>query len=105
MSIDFDKKEERKKYLDTKLDDLLDGINDTYGKALINELLSRLENTIKDFDNEVHSLLNTLKANSDKREILLEQIKHSQIDNSDSKASDSKQELSEWERHLESIEH
>ncbi len=105
MSIDFDKKEERQKYLNKKLDDLLDGINDTYGKALVDELTFRLENTIKDFDKEVQSLLSNLKANTEKKEKLLKEIKQSQRDDSPSQKPGSKQELSEWERRLESIEH
>ena len=35
MSIDLDTTEGRKKYLSDKLDDLLDGINDSYGKLLL----------------------------------------------------------------------
>ncbi len=105
MSTVFDKKEERKKYLDTKLDDLLEGINESYGKALVDELLSQLEKTIKDFDKEVQDLLGTLKMNSNKREELLKQIKQSQHDNQGSQKDEPKQELSEWERHLEYIEH
>lgn len=104
MSIVFDKKEERQNYLDTKLDDLLDGINESYGKALVDELSSRLEKTIKDFDSEVQALIGTLKANLNKREELLKQIKQSQNGKPDSRDEEPKKELSEWERHLESIE-
>ena len=46
MSIDFGKKEAREGYLQAKLDDLLDGINSSYGQALLDELMSRLEATI-----------------------------------------------------------
>ena len=40
MSIDLDSTEGRKKYLSEKLDDLLDGINDSYGTLLMEELLA-----------------------------------------------------------------
>ena len=35
MSIDFSKKEQREGYLQNKLDDLLDGINESYGQSLL----------------------------------------------------------------------
>ena len=50
MSIDFGKKEAREGYLQTKLDDLLDGINASYGQSLLDELMARLEATIDDFN-------------------------------------------------------
>ena len=46
MDIDFSKKENREGYLQEKLDDLLDGINSSYGQSLLDELMSRLEITI-----------------------------------------------------------
>ena len=52
MSVDLDTTEGRKQYLSDKLDDLLDGINESYGVVLMEELLSRLELTIKDFNDE-----------------------------------------------------
>ena len=39
MSIDFSKKEDREGYLQAKLDDLLDGINASYGQSLLDELM------------------------------------------------------------------
>ncbi|MEE8336391.1 MAG: hypothetical protein V3S48_08155, partial [Candidatus Neomarinimicrobiota bacterium] len=61
MSIEFDKKKGREEYLQVKLDDLLDGINESYGQSLLNELMARLESTIHDFNAEVEGLLNALK--------------------------------------------
>ena len=52
MGIDFSKKEEREGYLQSKLDDLLDGINASYGQALLDELMLRLESTVDDFNTE-----------------------------------------------------
>jgi hypothetical protein len=59
MSIDFGKKEAREGYLQTKLDDLLDGINASYGQSLLDELMSRLEATIDDFNKEVDTLMDS----------------------------------------------
>ena len=46
MGIDLDTTEGRKEYLAEKLDDLLGGINDSYGVILMKELLDRLELTL-----------------------------------------------------------
>ena len=43
MSVDLETTEGRKKYLSDKLDDLLDGINESYGSVLMQELINRLE--------------------------------------------------------------
>ena len=61
MSIDFSKKEQREGYLQNKLDDLLDGINASYGQSLLDELMIRLEATIDDFNKEVDDLMDSLK--------------------------------------------
>ena len=70
MSIDFSKKEDREGYLQAKLDDLLDGINASYGQSLLDELMVRLETTIDDFNKEVDDLMDSLKKSSDEKEIL-----------------------------------
>jgi len=111
MSIDFSKKEQREGYLQNKLDDLLDGINASYGQSLLDELMIRLEATIDDFNKEVDDLMDSLKKSSDEKEKLLQQIKSGEIEDSkedepkssDSESSDEKQELSEWEKRLEGI--
>ena len=72
MSIDFGKKEAREGYLQTKLDDLLDGINASYGQSLLDELMSRLEATIDDFNKEVDTLMDSLKKSSEEKEKLIQ---------------------------------
>jgi hypothetical protein len=111
MSIDFSKKEQREGYLQNKLDDLLDGINASYGQSLLDELMIRLEATVDDFNKEVDDLMDSLKKSSDEKEKLLQQIKSGEIEDinkekpkpSDDEAPDDKQELSEWEKRLEGI--
>ena len=110
-SYSFSKKEQREGYLQNKLDDLLDGINASYGQSLLDELMIRLEATIDDFNKEVDDLMDSLKKSSDEKEKLLQQIKSGEIedpkdDNSqsaESESSEDKQELSEWEKRLEGI--
>ena len=74
MSIDLDTTEGRKQYLSDKLDDLLDGINESYGTILMEELLTRLELTIKDFNDEMKSLCDELVKKEKERQQLLEML-------------------------------
>ncbi len=109
MSIDFSKKEEREGYLNAKLDDLLDGINSSYGQSLLDELMVRLETTIDDFNKEVDDLMDSLKKSSDEKEKLMQQIKANEPDEpKDSTASSDdtgteERDLSEWEKRLEGM--
>ena len=77
MSIDLDSTEGRKQYLSEKLDDLLEGINDSYGTLLMEELLSRLELTVKDFNDEMKVLCDQLVTKEKERQQLLEMLKTS----------------------------
>tara|TARA_B100000530_G_scaffold83821_1_gene50995 strand:+ start:431 stop:781 length:351 start_codon:yes stop_codon:yes gene_type:complete len=115
MDIDFSKKEEREGYLQTKLDDLLDGINASYGQSLLDELMIRLEATIDDFNKEVDVLMSSLKKSSEEKEKLIQQIKSgeatkvlsktevSQADPKQDAKEEEPRELSEWEKKLEGI--
>ena len=53
MSIEFNNQDSRLGYLNEKLDDLLEGINSSYGEELFNELVLRLDRTINDFNDEI----------------------------------------------------
>ena len=75
MTLDFQNEAGRNKYLGEKFDDLLTGINETYGKSLLDELVVRLENTIKEFDEEVNQLMVQLKDNMERKEQMLLNIK------------------------------
>ena len=75
MSIDLDSTEGRKHYLSEKLGDLLEGINHSYGTILMEELLARLELTIKDFNDEMKNICDELVKKEKERQQLLEMIK------------------------------
>ena len=77
MSIDLDSTEGRKQYLTEKLDDLLEGITDSYGTLLMEELLSRLELTVKDFNAEMKNLCDDLVSKEKERQQLMEMLKTS----------------------------
>ncbi len=57
---DFGSEESCKNYLISKFDDLLQGINNLYGKELMEELFRRLEKTIAIFNQDVQSLMKQL---------------------------------------------
>ena len=75
MSIDLDSTEGRKQYLSEKLDDLLEGINDSYGTLLMEELLARLELAVKDFNDEMKNLCDQLVTKEKERQQLMEMLK------------------------------
>ena len=96
--MELDTPDGRKKYLADKLDNLLDGINDSYGKMLLEELIGRLETTIKDFNDEIVELCSQLSEKEKERQHVIEMMKN---DNADSEADSS---TTDWEKKLEEIE-
>tara|TARA_B100000315_G_scaffold12307_2_gene11720 strand:+ start:570 stop:911 length:342 start_codon:yes stop_codon:yes gene_type:complete len=111
MSIDFDNQAGRENYLNEKLDNLLSGINATYGQVLLDELIIRLQRTITDFNEEVQSIMDDLKVSSERRSHLIHDLMEGK-DPSPSKtdsdepdesdvSSDDAPEMSEWEKRLE----
>jgi len=60
--IDFGNEESCKNYLISKFDDLLLGINNLYGRELMEELLKRMEKTIGLFHQDVKNLLNDIRT-------------------------------------------
>ena len=112
MSIEFNNQVSRLGYLNEKLDDLLQGINSSYGEELFNELVLRLERTINDFNEEISELTEAVKGNSEKRA----EIIHTLMEGSDSISSTQNSQdnttegsnidseiMSEWEKRLEGL--
>ena len=105
--MDFSKKEDRKKYLEEKFDNLLDVIGESYGTVLMEELVSRLDTTIEDFHKEMSKMFEDLKSIESDRQNLLNDIRENKSDESTTKKSKGKkneENLSEWEKKLEAIE-
>ena len=96
--MELDTPDGRKKYLSEKLDNLLDGINDSYGKMLLEELISRLETTIKDFNDEIVALCSQLSEKERERQHVIDMMK------SEDSNSESDGLATEWEKKLEEIE-
>lgn len=111
MSIDFDNQDGRINYLNEKLDNLLSGINGSYGQALLDELVTRLQRTIVDFNEEVTEIMNELKESSDRRNQIIHNLmegKTNEVVSSDApdteeSTEESSGEMSEWEKRLEGL--
>lgn len=111
MSIEFNNQDSRLGYLNDKLDDLLDGINASYGEELFNELVKRLERTINDFNDEISVLTEEVKGNSEKRAEIIHTLMEGQDMAQTETTDDVGQEtsnldseiLSEWEKRLEGL--
>ena len=112
MSIEFNNQDSRLGYLKEKLDDLLEGINSSYGEELFNELVLRLDRTINDFNDEISELTEAVKGNSEKRAEIIHTLmegselntaeQNSQSD-SDYKTNLDSEIMSEWEKRLEGL--
>ena len=104
----------QKKYLMDQFGDLMEQVGDGFGGPLQEELISRLQQTIADFHEEVNEMLSKLKENSEKRHDRLKEIwdnpeptleedvieKSDEDPNTDSEPK----EMSEWEKKLESAD-
>ena len=110
MSMNFESQEGRSSYLNEKLDNLLTGINASYGQALLDELVTRLMRTINDFNQEVEDIMGDLKESSDRRSQIIHdlmegnEITNSNDDSSDKNSGDENSgEMSAWEKKLEGL--
>ena len=118
--MNFEEQQGRQDYLNNKLDDLLEGINASYGQELLNELVRRLNRTIEDFNEEFQGIIGNLKDNSERRNQILHDLMEGKDLVSNSVASDSSkieteteksgdsdlntEEMSAWEKRLEGLE-
>ena len=103
----------QKKYLMDQFGDLMEQVGDGFGGPLQEELISRLQQTISDFHEEVNEMLAKLKENSEKRHeklkeiwdnpetpLVAEDIAQAQ----ESRIQNESKEMSEWEKKLESAD-
>ena len=103
----------QKKYLMDQFGDLMEQVGDGFGGPLQEELISRLQQTIADFHEEVNEMLSKLKENSEKRHERLkeiwdnpdEELQESESESEPAAASVAEpKEMSEWEKKLESAD-
>jgi len=60
MAVNFEKADERRKYIESRFSDLLDNINRSYGSELMERLVKRLEKTLEVFDADMRSILSEM---------------------------------------------
>ena len=118
MSTEINTKDQIAAMLSAKLNEFLDGVGDSYGKVILDELVTRLEYTITDFKDEVGEVMEQMLENAaNKKEILSNLIAResspSSVDDSTvdtssdfsqaSSGEDDSREMSEWEKKLEKL--
>ena len=98
----------QKQYLMDQFGNLMEQVGDGFGGPLQEELISRLEQTIADFHEEVNEMLTNLKENSEKRHERLKEIwdnpdalNDAGGDEADDKPDGGTEEMSEWEKKIE----
>ena len=75
MAIDLSTPEGRNSYLNDKLSDLINGVDSTYGNIIFEELLKRIDSTIKDFHTEMESIFEDIKISEKKKQSMLLKLK------------------------------
>ncbi|MBC8214398.1 MAG: hypothetical protein ISR90_06665 [Candidatus Marinimicrobia bacterium] len=98
--------EGKQEFITEKLSTQLTEVSDKYGKVLVDELISRLEDTIKDFNGEMNILFEDLKQKELKRQKMLDKIKSEKnlVKEAEVDKNKNGQSVSEWEKRLEEIE-
>ncbi len=86
---------------------LVDQIDEGYGKALIEQLLQRLDLAARDFASEIDELVERLKRNAATQEELRDRIRQSDSDQGPEAhpvADLGDDEITEWEKRLANLE-
>ena len=97
MAIDLSTPEGRSSYLNDKLSDLINGVDSTYGNIIFDELLKRIDSTIKDFNAEMEVVFDELKVNEKKRQSVLLKLKKQK---SPDQKDEEERQKKEWEKKL-----
>ena len=97
MAIDLSTPEGRSSYLQDSLSDLINGVDSTYGTLIFDELIKRIDKTIKDFNSEMESIFDELKVNEKKRQAILRKLKSNKTLDEQQEAE---KEKKEWEQKL-----
>ena len=97
MAIDLSTPEGRSSYLTDSLSDLINGVDSTYGTLIFDELLKRIDKTIKDFNSDMENIFDELKVNEKKRQTMLRKLKSTKTLDEQEEAE---KEKKEWEQKL-----
>ena len=114
MASEINTKDQLTAMLSAKLNEFLDGVSDSYGKVILDELVARLEYTVTDFKDEVGDIMEQMLENAaNKKEILAdliaretkpdvaEEVTNGEVSEGSSKESE--RDMSEWEKKLEQL--
>jgi len=105
MGIDLKSNEGQDKFIQDNMSDLIEGVNESYGPVLVEELITRLRKTIEEFNNEITSAFDQLKSREDERQKMYDMIKEgSIIENKNDKGVEDSSNLSDWEIKINEIE-
>jgi len=99
--------QDRAAHLEEKLGTLVDQINEGYGEALLEQVMHRLEITVREFQNEIDQLVERLKVNAATKEELLERIRRQAVVSGQTELgleAGPEEEIPEWERRLAELE-
>ena len=97
MAIDLSTPEGRSSYLNERLSDLINGVDSTYGNLIFDELLKRIDKTIKDFNAEMETIFDELEVNEKKKQTKLLRLRKSKSSDEEAEAD---KEKKEWEQKL-----
>ena len=64
MASEINTKDQLAAMLSAKLSEFLDGVSDSYGKVILDELVARLEYTVTDFKDEVGDIMEQMLENA-----------------------------------------
>ena len=114
MASEINTKDQIAAMLSAKLNEFLDGVSDSYGKVILDELVARLEYTVTDFKDEVGDIMEQMLENAaNKKEILADLIAREtkqtvaeEATNGEASAGstgEGDREMSEWEKKLEQL--
>jgi len=101
IKVNFGQSNERYEYIRSKLDDIMQGIGQSYSDRLTKELIHRLEKTILDFHSEVIAVLEKLENLETEREKA--KIPEPEPE-PEATSAVTEPEISEWEKRLEDRE-
>ena len=82
MDVDLKTKDGQGKFIEESMSDLLKGINDSYGPLLVEELTSRIRQTINEFNSEIIAAFDELKSKESNRQKMYSMIKEGNIPSS-----------------------
>ena len=101
MSIDLKSQEGQNKIIEESMSDLLNGINDSYGPLLFEELTSRIRKTIDEFNSEIIVAFDELKNKETDRQKVYDMIKEGNLPSDESQVDEKD---SDWAEKIEEVE-